>query len=169
MTSRRLTGSLFAIALVMAGCGGDDTAEPLTDTDATTTSPSSTTSSTTSTVVSTAPSTDASTTDTGLPTSSSVAGTNGGDGCWVHLFEEDDFDETDDNYRLTEPGRYADLNNLAGAADDWTDEAESIRVGPEATVTFWSETEFRGQPTELGPGSERADLDEEPESLELTC
>ncbi len=87
----------------------------------------------------------------------------------MHLFEDEGFDESDEHHRLSEPGRYADLETLPGAPDDWTDEAESIRVGPDATVTIWPDGDFEGQPRELAPGSEHPDLDDEAESLELTC
>lgn len=166
-TLRILAGSLFTVAVVVTGCGGgDDTAEPDTNVDLSTTSSApdvTTTSAPEATTTEPTPTTAApSPTTTG-------ADASGTDGCWVHLFEEEDFDETDANFRLTEPGRFSDLENLPGATDDWDDEAESIRVGPDATVGIWPDTNFEGTPIELGPGSERADLDEEPESLELTC
>lgn len=92
-----------------------------------------------------------------------------GDGCYVHLFDADDFDESDDNFKLTEPGRYEDLSGLPDAGQDWTDEADSVRVGSGATVKIWSKTNFEGEATTLDPGSEHPTLDPEPLSLELTC
>ncbi|MFA5565552.1 MAG: hypothetical protein WC184_07275 [Acidimicrobiia bacterium] len=100
---------------------------------------------------------------------SSNGDSSNGDGCWVHLYDDDNFKETDDNFRLTEPGRYSDLSNLPGADKDWDDEADSIRVGDSATVTLWSKRDFQGNKLELGSGDEVADLDDEPESLELVC
>lgn len=91
------------------------------------------------------------------------------DGCYVHLFDGDDFDALDDDYVLTEPGRYADLNDLPGTRKDWTGEADSLRVGSAATVTGWSRTNFAGNSTVYAAGSEHPDVDDEPESLELTC
>lgn len=99
---------------------------------------------------------------------SAPGGDAAGDGCWVHLYDSDDFKEDDDNFRLTEPGKYADLAHLPGANADWTDEADSIRVGPQATVTVWSETDFAGTAQTLEPGSEHPNLDEA-SSLEMTC
>ncbi|MCZ7631746.1 MAG: hypothetical protein M5U19_22990 [Microthrixaceae bacterium] len=64
-------------------------------------------------------------------------------GCWVHLYDEDRFDERDPHFQLSEPGRYPDMAALPGAAEDWTDQADSIRVGPDATVTIWPQTDFR--------------------------
>ena len=164
---RILAGSLFTVAVVVTGCGGgDDSADPVTNVDLSTTSaPPEATTTSSPEATTTEP------TETTIAPSPTTPGTDagGGDGCWVHLFEEDDFDETEDNFRLSQPGRYGDLDDLPGATDDWDDEAESIRVGPDATVTIWPDTNFEGTPIELGPGSEQADLDEEPESLELTC
>lgn len=91
------------------------------------------------------------------------------DGCSVHLFDDDNFDESDDHFVLRETGRYETLANLPGAARDWTDEADSIRLGADATVTIWADTDFHGQSVTLEPGSEHPDLDSEPSSLEMTC
>lgn len=90
-------------------------------------------------------------------------------GCYVHLFDGDDFDANDDNFVLTEPGRYADLSDLPGASKDWTDEADSLIVGPNATVIGWSETNFQGTQMIYEPGSRHPDVDDEPSSLEMTC
>lgn len=96
-------------------------------------------------------------------------GTGPGNGCSVHLFDDDNFDETDDNFILSEAGKYENLSNLPGASKDWTDEADSIRVGADATVTVWSDPLFQGQSTTFEPGSEHPDLDSEPSSLEMSC
>lgn len=95
--------------------------------------------------------------------------TSSGEECSVHLFDGDNFDESDDNFVLSAAGKYANLSNLPGATKDWTDEADSIRVGAEATVTIWPDTDFQGQSIRLEPGSEHPDLDSEPSSLEMTC
>lgn len=89
--------------------------------------------------------------------------------CFVHLFDDEDFDEDDDHFRLTKPGRYGNLSQLPGADKDWHDEADSIRVGPGATVIIWDKPQFQGKKTQLAAGTEIADLEEEPESLELRC
>ena len=91
------------------------------------------------------------------------------DGCFVHLFEDEDFDESDDHFILTEPGEYPSIENLPGAPAGWDDEAESIKVGPGATVTIYEDEDFRGRSMELQPGTEIADLEDEAESLKMTC
>lgn len=90
------------------------------------------------------------------------------DSCFLELFDGDDFDETDDHFVLTEPGRYEDLSSLPGAEQDWTDEADSLWVGPAAIVTIWADTGFGGESQVLDPGSELPDADG-PSSLELAC
>jgi len=99
-----------------------------------------------------------------------AGGDNGtpADECFVHLYDGDDFDENDDNFRLTTPGRYGDLNDLPGADKNWDDEADSMRVGAAARVTVWPEPGFGGEPARYGPGN-HADLEPEPRSLELDC
>lgn len=103
----------------------------------------------------------------GEPTDGGAAAQRGD--CYIHLFDGDDFDDTDDNFKLTEPGEYKDLKNLPGADEDWTDEADSAKVGSAATVTVWKDTGFSGTSKELKPGSEHASLEPEPSSLKMTC
>ena len=91
------------------------------------------------------------------------------DECFIHLFDGDNFDESDDNFQLTEPGDYENLADLPGADKDWTDEADSLKVGQSATVTIYSEEGFEGQSQDLDPGTELADVDDEPQSLKMTC
>lgn len=159
---RVLACSVLLAAFVLTGCGDDDSISPSAEIDLTTTSfPPDTGSLNT-----TAPGT---TDTTAAPGIQATEPAGGGEGCWVHLFEEENFDESDEHFRLTQPGRYADLDALPGTDEDWDDEAESIRVGPAATVTLFADSDFQGETLELGPGSERADLGEEPESLELRC
>lgn len=88
--------------------------------------------------------------------------------CFVHLYDGDNFDETDANYRLEQPGRYGDLSRLPGVDKNWDDEADSMRVGANAHVTAWSEPGFGGEAKEYPPG-DYPDVEPEPRSLELTC
>lgn len=88
--------------------------------------------------------------------------------CWVELFDGDNFDENDDHFTLTVPGDYPDLSDLPGAEKDWTDEADSIKVGPAATVTVWSQSGLAGDQQSLDSGSEHADTDDI-YSLTLSC
>lgn len=93
----------------------------------------------------------------------------GGDECYIHFFDGDNFAESDDNFKLTEAGDYENLSNLPGADKDWTGEADSFRVGDSAHVVIFTEEGFGGESQDLTPGSEVADADEEPASLQMTC
>lgn len=106
--------------------------------------------------------------DTRSSTSSSSDSSEGAD-CWVELFDADDFDASDDHFKLTKPGRYETLKDLPGASQDWTDEADSMKVGSDATVKIWEKTHFEGSSQTLDPGSSDPDLEHGPSSLELTC
>jgi hypothetical protein len=104
------------------------------------------------------------------PASSSSSSTReAGADCYLHLFDADRFSKDDGDFKLTKPGRYASLEHLPGAEQDWTDQADSLRVGSGATVTIWPETKFRGRPLKLKPGSQQPDLDKEPASLKMSC
>lgn len=91
------------------------------------------------------------------------------DGCFIHLFDGEDLDDQDDNFQLIDPGEYKNLADLPGADRDWTDEADSLRVGSGATVTIYSEENFEGTSEELQPDTELADVEHEPKSLEMVC
>lgn len=91
------------------------------------------------------------------------------DDCFIHFFDGEDFDETDDNFKLTEPGEYENLGDLPGADKDWTDEADSFKIGDSASVTIFTEENFEGESQDLDPGTEVADADDEPVSLKMTC
>lgn len=100
---------------------------------------------------------------------STEGSSDSGDGCWVHLFDGDNFDESDDNLKLTEAGEYENLENLPGADKDWTDEADSIKVGSSAKVEIFDQRDFKGKSQTLEAGSEHPDVDDEPYSLKMTC
>ena len=93
----------------------------------------------------------------------------GGDGCFIHFFDGEDLDDQDDNFQLIDPGEYKNLADLPGADRDWTDEADSLRVGSGATVTIYSEENFEGTSKQLEPDTEIADVEHEPKSLEMVC
>jgi hypothetical protein len=92
----------------------------------------------------------------------------------VHIFEDENF--RDDNDLITQPGRYANMRGLPGAAkQDWGDEIDSIRMGPRARATFWEDENFGDNRIDLGPGQERNNLRGDPDmgdqidSMELMC
>jgi hypothetical protein len=74
--------------------------------------------------------------------------------CWVQVFDDKNFDPTDDNHLICGPGKWANLRNLTGAIKpNWGDEIESLRVGPRATVMVWGAENYTGTNLTLNPGS----------------
>lgn len=162
MRQTRLWTATAALAagLLLAGCGGGASDTPADVDPAQTQDPADTQE----------PTEPEEPTGAEEPTSDSESsGSSDADGCYIHLFDGDDFDENDDNFKLTEPGKYENLANLPGADKDWTDEADSLKVGDAATVTIYADENFEGASQQLDPGTEVADVDNEPDSLEMTC
>lgn len=95
--------------------------------------------------------------------------TSGGDdqgNCYVHLYDGDNF--KDDDIIIEGEGEYADLSDLPGSnGKDWTDEADSFKVGENTTVTAWTAKNFEGDSIVYEAG-EYASVDE-PYSLKIVC
>ena len=74
--------------------------------------------------------------------------------CWVHVFDDKNYDVTDDNHKICGPGKWPNLRNLAGATKiTWGDEIESLKLGPRATVIVWRDENYTGQSVTFNPGS----------------
>lgn len=96
------------------------------------------------------------------------ASSQGGSSCFVHLWDGKNF--TDRDIRIEGPGRFSNLRDLPGSnGKSWDDEADSLKVGPAATVKTWKKMDFKGASQTYEPGSEHSKLSEEPSSLEITC
>ena len=92
-----------------------------------------------------------------------------GDGCYIHLFVNDNFDSSDTDDIIVGPGEFANLRNLSGAADDdWGDEMDSLKVGSAATVQVWEDEGFQGNTQTLQPGTEQPDAVEF-SSMKISC
>jgi hypothetical protein len=96
--------------------------------------------------------------------------------CWVHIYDDKNFKATDDNHKICGPGAWPNLRNLAGAIKlNWSDEIESLRVGPGATVIVWTGEQFTGTSHTFNPGTEKITLKDMPgfsdniSSLEIKC
>lgn len=68
---------------------------------------------------------------------------NPGTDCYVQLFDGDNF--TDESVTIKSPGEFSDLSNLLGSHTDWTDEADSFKVGKNTTVRIYTEKDFKGE------------------------
>lgn len=96
--------------------------------------------------------------------------------CWVRVFDDKNFDATDDNHMICGPGKWPNLRNLPGAAKvNWGDEIESLKVGAGATVIVWVGEQFTGMSQTFGPGTEHPNLKQivglgdQISSLEIRC
>ena len=106
-----------------------------------------------------------------------AAGTANCGDCWVHVFDDKNFDVTDDNHMICGPGKWANLRNLPGALKpSWGDEIESLRVGPRATVLVWGAENYTGTALTLNPGSSipslkatNPTLSDQISSIEIRC
>lgn len=86
--------------------------------------------------------------------------------CYVQLFDGDHF--TDDYIIIDQPGEYNDLSDLPNSdGKDWSDEADSFKVGESTTVTVWTQTDFQGDSTVYDAGGYPSV--EEPLSLKIVC
>jgi hypothetical protein len=86
--------------------------------------------------------------------------------CYVQLFDGDHY--TDDSITIKGPGAFSTLNKLPNATQDWNDEADSFKSGKDATVTFWTKTDFKGDSTTYQQGAEKPSV-EEPSSIKIKC
>lgn len=88
--------------------------------------------------------------------------------CSVHLWDGKNF--TDKNIVINGAGKYSNLRALPGAnGQDWSDEADSLKVGSAATVKAYKKENFQGISVTFGPNTQQPKLEEEPQSLEITC
>lgn len=113
----------------------------------------------------------ASTTSTTTNTSGTVLvqnTTTADNPCSVHLWDGKNF--TDSNIVINGAGRYSNLRDLPGAnGKDWSDEADSLKVGSAATVKVYNEENFQGNVEIYNPGTQHSKVSEEPSSLEISC
>ena len=93
-------------------------------------------------------------------------------GCWIEVYEDDDFDQDDPHVVIPGPGEYATLKNLAGK--DWSNDIESVIVGSSARVKAYKDKDYSG--TEIAftvnqrvPDLSKVDMGNEIESMTITC
>jgi len=86
--------------------------------------------------------------------------------CFVELFDGDNF--SDDHIIIEGEGEFPNLDNLPNAdGKNWTDEADSFKVGPQTTMTVWTQTNFEGDSTVYETGEYPSE--EEPYSIKIRC
>lgn len=86
--------------------------------------------------------------------------------CSIHLYDNDEL--SGESLVIDQPGDYPNLDNLPGAdGKNWTDEADSFKVGEGAVVTIWTARNFEGDSTVYTAGEYPGA--KEPSSLKIEC
>lgn len=93
-------------------------------------------------------------------------------GCWVEIYEDDNYDKDDPHLMIQGPAEFATLKDLKGR--NWNDDIESVIVGPNATVKAYKDKDFKG--TEIAftsnqrvPNLGKLDMSNEIESMRVSC
>ena len=92
--------------------------------------------------------------------------------CWADLFEDTEFDVDDPHVRLMGPFQSATLEDVSGR--NWTEEIESLIVGPNARVLAYKDSDFMGPEVAFISNQRVSDLGELDmsdaiESLKIQC
>lgn len=92
--------------------------------------------------------------------------------CWAEIYEDNDFDMKDPHVKIQGPAQMATLKDFSGR--NWSNEIQSIVVGPNAHIKAYSDKDFKGTELELTPNKRVNDLStlnmgDEIESLKVTC
>jgi|SRR5678815_3088486 len=92
--------------------------------------------------------------------------------CWIEVYDKAKYDADHPHVTLQGPSEYVSLKNLQGK--DWSNEIQSVIVGPSASVLAYSKRDFNG--TELAftqgqrvPNLSKLDMSNEIESLKINC
>ena len=93
-------------------------------------------------------------------------------GCWVEIYEDDNFDKDDPHLQIQGPAEFASLKDLQGR--NWNNDIESVIVGPNATVKAYKDKDFKG--TEIAftsnqrvPNLGKLDMSNDIESMKVSC
>jgi hypothetical protein len=93
-------------------------------------------------------------------------------GCYVMVFEQPAFVGIRDVWNG--PGRWPTLDGLRRTRrEGWSDQIRSLRVGPGATITAFTNTDFKGDSRQFAANTDHPQLDSAVsgriESLQVTC
>ncbi|MGH7230166.1 MAG: hypothetical protein ACREJU_02255 [Nitrospiraceae bacterium] len=92
--------------------------------------------------------------------------------CWIQIFEDNDFDQNDPHVKIQGPAQMATLKEFSGR--NWSDEIQSVIVGPNAVVKAYPDRDFKGTELVLAPNQRVAKLKDlnmgdEIESMKIAC
>ena len=93
-------------------------------------------------------------------------------GCYVFVYDQADW--RGERVVLNGPGKWRTVERLKRDDDkDWRNQIRSIEIGSSATITLYTELDYRGVSQKLGPTSDQGrfigSLGAGIESLELSC
>ena len=92
-------------------------------------------------------------------------------GCYVFVYDRDDW--RGERAVLNGPSKWWNVERLRLDDKDWRNRIRSIEVGPTATVTLYTELNYKGASRQFGPASKPARFDGTlsggVESIDLAC
>jgi len=94
------------------------------------------------------------------------------EGCWVEIFEDEDFSTDDAHTKIIGPAEYSNLKNINNK--DWGDQIDSLIVGPYAHVQAWEDEDYKDTMIEFGPDTRHSNLNElnfgdDIDSIKIRC
>lgn len=92
--------------------------------------------------------------------------------CWAEIFEDTDFDLADPHVKIQGPMQMPSLKDFSGR--NWSNEIQSIIVGPNAEITAYPDKDFQGTELVLKPNKRINDLSQlnmgdDIESMKISC
>lgn len=79
-------------------------------------------------------------------------------GCWVDIYEDEYYSQDDAYTRIIGPVELPNLENVNGI--DWSDQIDSLRVGPNALVKAYEDKNYKDTEQQFGPNQNVPRLDE---------
>ncbi len=92
--------------------------------------------------------------------------------CWAEIYEDTDFDKDDPHVTIQGPAQIPTLKDFSGR--NWSNEIQSIIVGPNAEITAYPDKDFKGTELVLKANKRASDLSklnmgDEIESMKIDC
>ena len=92
--------------------------------------------------------------------------------CWVEVYDDAEYDDKNSHTTLQGPKEYASLKNVEGK--DWSNDIESVIVGPGATLHAFKDRDFQGPEIVFTAGQRvpklsKLGMSNEIESMKILC
>lgn len=93
--------------------------------------------------------------------------------CWIDVYDDDNFDVNDPHTKIAGPHDFASLKTMDGGRD-WSNDIESVIVGPNAVVHAYSKKDYQGTEIAFTNNQRVSDLGKlkmgnDIESLKISC